>query len=769
MAALDSPQGPHMESKDLHGFASDRPITKVEDDLLGRSGFSTDLADAMASWHGNDSLVVALHGDWGAGKSSIKNMALSRLEAITEDKPDIIQFSPWEWAAQDKITASFFQEISKSIGRKDKSKSGKKLAATLKKYGRYLNTGETVVSGLSGALPTLFILATLVGVGGNFSNEAWVNNASTFMLLVLGGWAATLKWGKGFLEKLSGNVEATAKEKEQSLSDIRLELTALLLKRKAPLIVVMDDLDRLTSSQLRMVFQLIKANLEFPNVVFLLLFQRDLVEDKMNDGMQLGRDYLEKIIQVPFDIPQIETTRLHSLLFNKLDKIIEQDKSATDMFDSGRWGNIFHGSLSAYFDNLRSVYRYTSTLSFHFTLLKGKSAFEVNPVDLIAIECLRVFEPDVYKEIARSKEIFTKNGSDRYGRSEDSTAALINGILDKATPDKREAVKEMVEQLFPTIEWALGGTQYSGDFASTWLREMRVCHPSNFDKYFQFSIPSGELSNSDLQEMLSLTADSDRFSSFILSLKERGILKNALSQFESFTDEIPLENGQAYIKGILDIGDCVDHESTGFTMFSSNTHAVRLVVWFLRRIDDIEERGKLLLECFKASNGISIVEHILVGDESRREKSDADQILQDGEFEQLKAEFVRKLDEMSENSPSDLLSHEHLVSFLYRWKRWGDENKVIDWLKLQTQTAEGCITLLKKFVGKSSSQAMGDYVVKITTYIKLENIENFLEIAPIQEKIRNLDETKLDSEAQEALKAFQDALQKREKGIADDW
>ncbi|MGX2954466.1 P-loop NTPase fold protein [Shewanella sp. JL219SE-S6] len=124
-----------MEPKDLHGFASDRPITRVEEDLLGRSGFSTDLANAMASWHGKDSLVVALHGDWGSGKSSIKNMALSRLEEISEDKPDVIEFSPWEWAAQEKITASFFQEISKSVGRTDRSKSGKKLAATLKSMG----------------------------------------------------------------------------------------------------------------------------------------------------------------------------------------------------------------------------------------------------------------------------------------------------------------------------------------------------------------------------------------------------------------------------------------------------------------------------------------------------------------------------------------------------------------------------------------------------------------------------------------------------------
>jgi hypothetical protein len=33
--------------------------------------------------------------------------------------------------------------------------------------------------------------------------------------------------------------------------------------------------------------------------------QKQVLEDKIIDGMQLGRDYLEKIIQVPFHIPQI--------------------------------------------------------------------------------------------------------------------------------------------------------------------------------------------------------------------------------------------------------------------------------------------------------------------------------------------------------------------------------------------------------------------------------------------------------------------------------
>lgn len=758
-----------MDTKDLHGFSSDRPIASIEEDLLGRSGFSEDLAEAIASWHGKDSLVVALHGDWGSGKSSIKNMAISKLAELVENRPSIIDFSPWEWAAQDKITASFFQEISKSIGRIDKSKAGKKLSRTLRKYGRYLNTGESVVSGLSSALPTLFVLATITGIGGSFSDVEWVKSTGAIVLGLLAAWAAALKWGKDFLNKLGANAEATAKENEQGLSDIRNELASLLSQRTEALIVVMDDLDRLTSEQLRMVFQLVKANLEFPNVVFLLLFQRDLVEDKLTDGKQTGRDYLEKIIQVPFDIPRIEVTRLQNLLFSRLDKIIEQDESAVRMFDSGRWGNIFHGALHTYFNNLRSVYRYTSTLSFHFSLLKGKSAFEVNPVDLIAIECLRVFEPDVYGELARSKEIFTKNGHGGYGRSREATTSIIEGIIDKSKEHSRQSVKEMLKQLFPTIEWALGGMSYTGEFASTWLREMRVCHPSNFDKYFQFSIPAGELSNSDLQEMLSLTSDSEALSSFILSLKERGILKNALSQFESFTDEIPLNNGNSYIKALLDIGDVIDHESVGFTMFSSNTHAVRLVVWFLRRIDDVEERGTILLRCFKASEGISIVEHILQADENRREKSDPDIVLGDKSFSDIKQEFVSKLDSLAENSPNILMTHEHLASFLYRWKRWGDEKKVVEWLKSQTHDADGCIKLLKAFVTKSSSQGMGDYVARVSSNIKLESIENFIEIEPIKKLIDDIDPNSLDNKSKESVLAFNEALDRRDKGISDEW
>lgn len=92
----------------------------------------------------------------------------------------------------------------------------------------------------------------------------------------------------------------------------------------------------------------------------------------------------------------------------------------------------------------------------------------------------------------------------------------------------------------------------------------------------------------------------------------------------------------------------------------------------------------------------------------------------------------------------------------------------MDWLKLQTQTAAGCTNLLKRFVGKSSSYSSESHIVEITTYIKLEDIEDFLEISPIQEKLKDLNADNLDIETQEALIAFRNALEKREKGITND-
>jgi hypothetical protein len=69
---------------------------------------------------------------------------------------------------------------------------------------------------------------------------------------------------------------------------------------RSPILVVIDDIDRLTKDEIRLVFRLVKANGDFPNLIFLLLFQRETAELALNDiSGDNGRLFLEKISAKP--------------------------------------------------------------------------------------------------------------------------------------------------------------------------------------------------------------------------------------------------------------------------------------------------------------------------------------------------------------------------------------------------------------------------------------------------------------------------------------
>lgn len=67
-------------------FSEDRPIQNTREDLLGRKVFSESIAAAISNCRGEQSLVVALYGAWGSGKSSIKNMVIETIEKLPEKK-----------------------------------------------------------------------------------------------------------------------------------------------------------------------------------------------------------------------------------------------------------------------------------------------------------------------------------------------------------------------------------------------------------------------------------------------------------------------------------------------------------------------------------------------------------------------------------------------------------------------------------------------------------------------------------------------------------
>src|SRR5215831_16209017 len=91
-------------------LSADRPIEKRQDDVLGRRGFAEDLANAILGWSGRESLVLALYGAWGSGKSSIKNMVV---DCVRSDSLDllIVDFNPWQLVNRPTLSEAFFDEL----------------------------------------------------------------------------------------------------------------------------------------------------------------------------------------------------------------------------------------------------------------------------------------------------------------------------------------------------------------------------------------------------------------------------------------------------------------------------------------------------------------------------------------------------------------------------------------------------------------------------------------------------------------------------------
>lgn len=103
-------------------YNTDRPIENCAQDLLGRASFSKQLGKAIFEYNNSDGLVIGLYGKWGTGKTSVINMAINELYALSsssENKPLIMRFAPWNYSNKDNLISIFFQNLKNTIELQD--------------------------------------------------------------------------------------------------------------------------------------------------------------------------------------------------------------------------------------------------------------------------------------------------------------------------------------------------------------------------------------------------------------------------------------------------------------------------------------------------------------------------------------------------------------------------------------------------------------------------------------------------------------------------
>lgn len=235
----------------------DLPITKNSEDILNRSTFANSLAKTLLQYSFSSSLTIGLYGEWGSGKTSLLNMVLETVES-KDSNTVILRFNPWLCSNSKQLITQFFKQLSAAIKlKKPKNETAWEL------IDQYAD---------------LFDAANMIPGAGTI------------------------------ISALGKTLAKEAKEKnEQESNDLQGKKDKIITKMRDDdirVIVSIDDIDRLTEEEIISVFQLVKALADFPNTIYILAFDYNVVVralSKVQHGD--GKEYLEKIIQVPFEIP----------------------------------------------------------------------------------------------------------------------------------------------------------------------------------------------------------------------------------------------------------------------------------------------------------------------------------------------------------------------------------------------------------------------------------------------------------------------------------
>ena len=713
-------------------FKPDQPIKSFKEDILDRNLFAQSLCEAILGYKEKDSIVIGLFGPWGSGKTSIINMALEHVDLVSKSKahdsrPIVLRFNPWNFSDQNQLLTQFFKQLSVALRRPD-------YAGYTKKAGEHLETYAKFFEPLA-LIPTVGSIAYILSK---------------------------------VLEKLGIAAKRWGNLKSNDLNAIRSALNELLGKQPHKIIIVIDDIDRLNNTEIRQIFQLIKSLGDFPNTIYLLAFDKDVIINalaKVQEGC--GIEYLEKVVQIPFEVPPSSKEKIEHLLFSRLNELVKDIPE--NKWDQTYWGNIYHSGLKHFFRNIRDVTRYINSLRFGFEMVKG----EVNAIDLLAITGIQVFTPEIYYGIRDNKDIFSGVFDSTYERSNaarEQAKKRCDEIISRVNEPPAEILQDFLRRLFPKLESIYGNSTYGYEWLDSWRRDCRICSPDIFDTFFRLSLPEGEIAQKEIEAILSLGNSSDSFAEALLGLNEDGRILRFLERLEDYTQsDIPEDNIEPIITALMDIGDLFPEGDSGIFRTDTPMRLLRLFYQLSHRFNRHEKRFSILKRAMeKATKSLHTIVHEVNVQDQQHAKYGLENIPQPEEKRTVSAEQLEELERLACSKieiwakDGRLRKHRNLSSILFSWKRWRQKDQINSFVSNMIMDDDGLIDFIASFLNKSTSLGMSDYVGKTHWWISIKGIEEFVGLKDIEPRIRKIlsspDFSKLDDPRKLAVRTFLDTI-----------
>lgn len=670
-----------------HKWSDDRPGKDPEKhDAFGRSPFAKRIADEIRAWHQKESLVISVNGTWGSGKTTLANFIVHFLEKAPQSAqgkpPEVIRFNPWRWSGQEKVMEAFFEEVGSVLrkGRLFGSWNSQALAklwsrietitikggASIESVQRDLTAFFAITAGGTGVLPLLT------------QNELLQTSISGLSVLLLS--LATLCAAVApFASKIAGFFRFLA-QRTESLEEIRQELREELGKCPAPLVVVIDDVDRLISEEIRTLFQIIKVNADFPNVIYLLLYEKAVVA-KALDGVVDGRgeDFLKKIVQVELPVPAPAQGALEKVFVDEIEPLL---KKCTMRWDKERWDKVFRDVLMPYYRQPRDIKRLGGLVEFFLEGHINNGVLEVNFIDLVLLETLRLFETEIYDHICGSlrkrPDFFTEH---LFYKKHERTAFSIE--LEKVfkergrSDDGREKVERLVFQLFPQ---AIPKFEPRADHDTQMERELRICSAKHFPRYIHLNPEPYTVSQSFMTRFFDSRNDIGAFIEHLEEADQGGFLYDLCHRLLAVVDEFPVDLLKPFLSALLDAEAKISEKPKTLLSDDFEFLQLRLASILLQRVSNLDDRVTMLREAIKGARSTEAPAKLLDYLQPDKESQELGRspVIPQEMLVNLRREFLPRLREYANSGR--LLESESAMQLLFMLRNWAGQEECRHWV-----------------------------------------------------------------------------------------
>ena len=446
------------------------------------------------------SFAIGVTGEWGVGKTTF----LDVMEKKISNRAEVVRFNPWMCSTPEQVTHDFFASLRHQLSDKYST-----LSRSIREYAKYVNS-------LSLAPHSAINIDLLIPVN------------------------------------------------HESLFERKNNLSVKFSRLPHPVVVIIDDVDRLERDEVFEVLRLIRNTADLSNMIYLVAYDKEYVTCVLNEkNIKDSSAYLEKIFQVEVHLPKVEDYLIWETLFKEID----EQNSIQERFSQALFSQFNLDDkdiILSVLNNYRRAKRFARLYSLNTAYLKQQASGEVKWLDVFWLELLQTYDNKTYTILANNPDqlLFRDSVRDKI------RFKLRNGILNPAgegemnkfegTPFWNKKTPEILKRIF-------------GNYIAT--KPQSVCFIENYDKYFMMCVSPFKLSISEMNQLLESDSNPEKIvGGWLFDKKYPKNPNSIVFQFKQIdVNRLDEKKFRVYLQGLLT-----------FCMMNASMTVVRDMIQMLR-------------------------------------------------------------------------------------------------------------------------------------------------------------------------------------------